>query len=127
MSGRIAIDEEADERWDASRSRSRTAAAWRCATSAAWGACGSSRTSSRLGPDAAVATRAEFRKRIGRGGGPIKARMMDQGVVAGVGNLLADEILWRARIDPARGEPAFRGRGRRAAGAHARRVAARGA
>jgi formamidopyrimidine-DNA glycosylase len=27
---------------------------------------------------------------------------MDQARVAGVGNLLADEILWRARLDPAR-------------------------
>jgi formamidopyrimidine-DNA glycosylase len=27
---------------------------------------------------------------------------MDQSVVAGVGNLLADEILWRARLDPRR-------------------------
>lgn len=56
----------------------------------------------RLGPDAALATRAEFRARVGRGGGAIKARLMDQGVIAGVGNLLADEILWQARIDPRR-------------------------
>jgi formamidopyrimidine-DNA glycosylase len=27
---------------------------------------------------------------------------MDQSVVSGVGNLLADEILWRARLDPRR-------------------------
>ena len=27
---------------------------------------------------------------------------MDQAVVAGVGNLLADEILWRARLEPRR-------------------------
>ena len=35
-----------------------------------------------------------FRPRIGRGRAPLKARMMDQSVIAGVGNLLADEILW---------------------------------
>jgi formamidopyrimidine-DNA glycosylase len=27
---------------------------------------------------------------------------MDQAVLSGVGNLLADEILWRARLDPRR-------------------------
>jgi formamidopyrimidine-DNA glycosylase len=32
----------------------------------------------------------------------VKARLLDQGVVAGIGNLLADEALWRARIDPRR-------------------------
>ena len=57
---------------------------------------------SRLGPDAADVSRADFRARIGRGGAPVKARMMDQSAIAGVGNLLADEILWRARIHPAR-------------------------
>ena len=50
----------------------------------------------RVGPDAAEISRAEFRARIGRGTAPLKARMMDQGVIAGVGNLLADETLWRA-------------------------------
>ena len=55
-----------------------------------------------LGPDAAEIGRDEFRARVGRGTAPLKARLMDQGVVAGVGNLLADEILWRARLDPRR-------------------------
>jgi formamidopyrimidine-DNA glycosylase len=55
-----------------------------------------------LGPDAAEIGRAEFRARVGRGSAPLKVRLMDQTVVAGVGNLLADEILWRARLDPRR-------------------------
>jgi formamidopyrimidine-DNA glycosylase len=55
-----------------------------------------------LGPDAAEIPRAAFRARVGRGSAPLKARLMDQGVVAGIGNLLADEILWRARLDPRR-------------------------
>jgi formamidopyrimidine-DNA glycosylase len=55
-----------------------------------------------LGPDAAEIPRADFRARVGRGSAPLKARLMDQGVVAGIGNLLADEILWRARLDPRR-------------------------
>ena len=33
---------------------------------------------------------------------PLKARLMDQGRIGGIGNLLADEILWRAGLDPAR-------------------------
>lgn len=57
---------------------------------------------SRLGPDAAEISREEFRARVGRGEGPLKARIMDQAVLAGVGNLLADEALWRARLDPRR-------------------------
>ena len=56
----------------------------------------------RLGPDAAETTRAEFRTRIGRGTAPVKARLLDQSAIAGVGNLLADETLWRAGIDPRR-------------------------
>jgi formamidopyrimidine-DNA glycosylase len=55
-----------------------------------------------LGPDAAHITRGEFRERVGRGDAPLKARIMDQSVLAGVGNLLADEALWRARLSPLR-------------------------
>jgi formamidopyrimidine-DNA glycosylase len=57
---------------------------------------------SRLGPDAGEATRAEFRARVGGGRAPVKARLLDQSTVAGVGNLLADETLWQARISPHR-------------------------
>jgi len=55
-----------------------------------------------LGPDAAEVGRDEFRRRVGRGGAPLKARLMDQSVIAGVGNLLADETLWQARLSPLR-------------------------
>ncbi|HEU4974765.1 MAG TPA: DNA-formamidopyrimidine glycosylase family protein [Baekduia sp.] len=57
---------------------------------------------SRLGPDAAEVSRDAFRERVGTGEAPLKARIMDQSVIAGVGNLLADEALWRARLDPRR-------------------------
>jgi formamidopyrimidine-DNA glycosylase len=53
-----------------------------------------------VGPDAADISRAEFRARIGRGTAPLKARLLDQKAMAGVGNLLADEILWQARLHP---------------------------
>jgi formamidopyrimidine-DNA glycosylase len=54
-----------------------------------------------LGPDAATIGRSEFEQLLrGRRGG-IKAALMDQRLLAGVGNLLSDEITWRARIHPA--------------------------
>jgi formamidopyrimidine-DNA glycosylase len=56
----------------------------------------------RLGPDAAEVTRDAFRGRVGQGNGPLKARIMDQSVIAGVGNLLADEALWQAHLSPVR-------------------------
>jgi formamidopyrimidine-DNA glycosylase len=56
-----------------------------------------------LGPDAQLITPAQFRAALGAGtAAPVKARLMDQHRIAGIGNLLADEILWRARIHPAR-------------------------
>ena len=56
----------------------------------------------RLGPDAAEISRRAFRERVARSRMPVKARIMDQAVLAGVGNLLADETLWRARLSPLR-------------------------
>lgn len=57
---------------------------------------------SHVGPDAAEVGRDEFRRLVGRGRAPIKARLLDQGAIAGVGNLLADQTLWQARIAPKR-------------------------
>ena len=57
---------------------------------------------SHVGPDAAEVGRDVFRDRVGRGTTALKARLLDQGVIAGVGNLLADETLWRARLSPRR-------------------------
>jgi formamidopyrimidine-DNA glycosylase len=56
----------------------------------------------RVGPDAAAVGREEFRRVIGAGNASIKARLLDQGAVSGVGNLLADQALWQARIAPGR-------------------------
>src|SRR5215213_9747038 len=53
---------------------------------------------STLGPDAAEVGRNAFRTRVGRGSAPVKARIMDQSVISGMGNLLADEALWRAGL-----------------------------
>jgi formamidopyrimidine-DNA glycosylase len=54
-----------------------------------------------LGPDALQITQAEFRAMITKGTTSVKARLLDQSKIAGVGNLLADEILWQAKIPPA--------------------------
>ena len=67
----------------------------------------------RLGPDALTATLADVRDAVAMTpraalagtAAPLKARLMDQERLAGVGNLLADEILWRAGFDPGRRTP----------------------
>ena len=53
-----------------------------------------------LGPDAAEITLAQFRAMMSRGTIAVKARLLDQSKLAGVGNLLADEILWQAKVPP---------------------------
>lgn len=55
-----------------------------------------------LGPDALALRPAWLRDSLGASRAPLKAWLLDQSRVAGIGNLLADEILWRAGIDPAR-------------------------
>jgi formamidopyrimidine-DNA glycosylase len=53
-----------------------------------------------LGPDAAAIGPEEFEQLIAGRRGAIKAALMDQRLIAGIGNLLSDEILWRARVHP---------------------------
>jgi formamidopyrimidine-DNA glycosylase len=55
-----------------------------------------------LGPDALTVSRSDFLQRLSRRRGGAKAALMDQMFVAGVGNLMADEILWQARLHPRR-------------------------
>jgi formamidopyrimidine-DNA glycosylase len=55
-----------------------------------------------LGPDALDVGLAGFLELLATRRGRIKAVLLDQSFIAGVGNLLADEALWRARIHPAR-------------------------
>jgi formamidopyrimidine-DNA glycosylase len=55
-----------------------------------------------LGPDALGLGRRPFLDLLDRRRGGIKAVLMDQSFVAGVGNLIADEVLWQARIHPRR-------------------------
>lgn len=53
-----------------------------------------------LGPDAAAISREDFHRRLADRRGGVKAALMDQELVAGLGNELSDEILWRAGIRP---------------------------
>ena len=54
-----------------------------------------------LGPDALEIDRAEFRKIFGRHRGAVKSILMNQRLISGIGNIYADEILFRARTHPA--------------------------
>jgi formamidopyrimidine-DNA glycosylase len=54
-----------------------------------------------LGPDAGEVTQAGFRALITKGTIAVKTRLLDQSKIAGVGNLLADEVLWQAKVPPA--------------------------
>ncbi len=56
----------------------------------------------RLGPDAATVTVAQLRRALAGSAAPLKARLLDQARLAGVGNLIADEVLWRASLSPLR-------------------------
>jgi len=53
-----------------------------------------------LGPEPLLMTPAEFRARLGQGRARIKAQLLDQSVLAGIGNIYADESLLRAGIRP---------------------------
>lgn len=55
-----------------------------------------------LGPDAATLGAGELGAALAGGTAALKGRLLDQARVAGLGNLLTDETLWRAGIDPAR-------------------------
>ena len=54
----------------------------------------------RFGPDALEITPPQWREALARTARPIKVALLDQKLVAGIGNLYASEILYRARIAP---------------------------
>nr|AGT16932.1 formamidopyrimidine-DNA glycosylase [Saccharum hybrid cultivar R570] len=57
---------------------------------------------SELGPDALFEPIKldEFMKSLGQKKGPIKALLLDQSFISGIGNWMADEVLYQARIHP---------------------------
>jgi formamidopyrimidine-DNA glycosylase len=54
-----------------------------------------------LGPDALDVDLAKFKKVLGKRRGAVKSILMNQKLIAGIGNIYADEILFRARMHPA--------------------------
>src|SRR6266487_5056350 len=54
-----------------------------------------------LGPDALDLDLGEFRKILGKRRGAVKSILLNQQLIAGIGNIYADEILFRARMHPA--------------------------
>jgi len=56
----------------------------------------------RLGPDGLTVTAGQLSAALGRSARAIKAALLDQTAVAGVGNIYADESLHRARLSPLR-------------------------
>jgi formamidopyrimidine-DNA glycosylase len=55
-----------------------------------------------LGPDALTVTKKEFSRSLEGQNKILKALLLDQSFVAGVGNIYADEALFEARLDPRR-------------------------
>jgi formamidopyrimidine-DNA glycosylase len=103
MAGRIAVDEEqAPRNWDRFALEFADGGRMALRDKRRLGRAVIDPDFSHVGPDAAEAGRDVFRDRVGRGSTALKARLLDQGVIAGVGNLLADETLWRARLSPLR-------------------------
>lgn len=54
-----------------------------------------------LGPDALDITLSQFTEILGKHRGSVKSILLNQKLIAGIGNIYADEILFRARIHPA--------------------------
>jgi formamidopyrimidine-DNA glycosylase len=57
---------------------------------------------SRLGPDVLSLRRVDLAAALAGRRAPLKAVLLDQSAVAGLGNLLVDEFLWWASLDPRR-------------------------
>jgi len=54
----------------------------------------------KLGPDALDIEAGHLLERLQKSTAPIKARLLDQSVLAGVGNWVADEVLYQSKIHP---------------------------
>ena len=103
MAGRISVDEEpAQNRWDRFVLDFADGGRLALRDKRRLGRAVIEPDFSHVGPDAAEVSRDMFRAHVGRGSIALKAKLLDQSAIAGVGNLLADETLWRARLSPRR-------------------------
>jgi formamidopyrimidine-DNA glycosylase len=102
MAGRIVVDPEESSRWDRFTLEFADGGRLVLRDKRRLGRAVLNPDFSHVGPDAADVGRDEFRRLIGAGRTPIKARLLNQNAISGIGNLLADQILWQARISPLR-------------------------
>jgi formamidopyrimidine-DNA glycosylase len=56
----------------------------------------------KLGPDLSTLTLSELQRALSNTKAPLKAALLQQDRVAGIGNLLVDEILWQCSLAPTR-------------------------
>jgi formamidopyrimidine-DNA glycosylase len=113
MTGRLIVDGEApisallyspyreDPRWDRLVVELEGGGAMRLSDPRRLGGIALDPDLSRLGPDATAITAAELGAALS-GDVALKARLLDQHRIAGIGNLICDETLWRACLSPAR-------------------------
>ena len=106
------------------RVRGRHAASCSGTVAGSGGRCSTptSATSARMPPLSAAT---EFRRLVGAGRTAVKARLLNQGAISGVGNLLADQALWQARLAPQRLTPSSQPRISTACAASCARPSAR--
>jgi formamidopyrimidine-DNA glycosylase len=102
MAGRIVVDPEGSSRWDRFALEFEDGGRLVLRDKRRLGRAVLNPDFSHVGPDAAEVGRDEFRRLIGSGRTSIKARLLNQHAISGIGNLLADQILWQARIAPTR-------------------------
>ena len=102
MAGRIVVDPEDHTRWDRFALHFADGGRLVLRDKRRLGRAVLNPNFSHVGPDAAEVGRDAFRRLIGSGHTAIKARLLNQRAISGIGNLLADQILWQARISPLR-------------------------
>jgi formamidopyrimidine-DNA glycosylase len=102
MAGRIVVDPDDPSRWDRFTLEFEDGGRLVLRDKRRLGRAVLNPDFSHVGPDAAEVGREDFRRLIGAGRTSIKARLLDQHAISGVGNLLADQTLWQARISPKR-------------------------
>jgi formamidopyrimidine-DNA glycosylase len=102
MAGRIVIDPEDVSGWDRFTVRFADGGGFALRDKRRLGRAVLNPDFTHVGPDAADVGRREFQRVMARGRAPIKARLLDQSAISGIGNLLADQALWQARLDPRR-------------------------
>jgi formamidopyrimidine-DNA glycosylase len=114
MTGRIVVDGIAaideleygsgrdESRWDRLRVELADGGSMRVNDPRRWSRISLDPDTTGLGPDLLGITHEQLRLAVGGRRRPIKAVLLDQHLIAGLGNLCVDEVLWHARIAPTR-------------------------